>query len=220
MNNVVIFGIGDFAQVVHASLVHESPYDVAAFTVHSEYMKEPQLLGLPVVPFERVDESYPPDRYSMFVAMGYTGVNRARAKVYHQCKDAGYHFITYISPRASLLGSVTTGENCYVGDYAVIRTLSEIGEDVIIGGLCYIGQRTCIHDHCFISQNSSLSSNNDIGAYTFIGANATIRDGIRIAGGCVIGAGAVILRDTKENGVYKAPEAQLLGIESGDLRKI
>lgn len=220
MNRVVIFGTSDFAQVVHASLRHESPYEVVAFTVHEEYRTESVLLGLRVVPFERVGEVFPPERFSIFVAIGYRDVNRVRANVFMECKRAGYRLITYISPRASLLGTVEVGENCFVGDYAVIRTLSRIGDNVIIGGLSYIGQRTRIHDHCFISQSSSLSSNNEVGPYAFIGANATIRDGVRIGGGCVIGAGAVVHRDTKENGVYKAPEAQLLPIEAGDLRKI
>lgn len=53
--------------------------------------------------------------------------------------------------------------------------------------------------------------------YCFIGLNATIRNKIRIASHCYIGAGAVILQDTKEREVYMARPAELLPISSDDL---
>ena len=44
-----------------------------------------------------------------------------------------------------------------------------------------------------------------VGDRSFLGSNATIRDGITTARECAIGAGAVITRDTRERGVYAAP---------------
>lgn len=37
---------------------------------------------------------------------------------------------------------------------------------------------------------------------TWIGCNATILPGVKIGKGCVIGAGAVVVKDTDSNGVY------------------
>jgi acetyltransferase-like isoleucine patch superfamily enzyme len=47
-----------------------------------------------------------------------------------------------------------------------------------------------------------------VGAYTFIGVNATTRDAITIGERCVIGAGAVILRDAADGEVYPAPRTR------------
>ena len=41
-----------------------------------------------------------------------------------------------------------------------------------------------------------------IGERCFIGVNATFRDGVTVAPDCVIGAGALIMKDTVEGGVY------------------
>ena len=51
-----------------------------------------------------------------------------------------------------------------------------------------------------------ISGNCTIGDYCFIGVNATFRDGITIAPRCIIGAGAVIMRDTDEGDVFAVPE--------------
>jgi len=54
-----------------------------------------------------------------------------------------------------------------------------------------------------------------IGPYCFIGANATFRDGVTVAPECIIGAGAVILKDTVERGVYIARSAEQVAVDSG-----
>ena len=41
-----------------------------------------------------------------------------------------------------------------------------------------------------------------IGEETFVGVNATFRDGVQVAPRCVIGAGALIMKDTEEGSVY------------------
>ncbi len=46
--------------------------------------------------------------------------------------------------------------------------------------------------------------------YTFIGANATVRNGARICADNLIGAGAVITKDTAEGEVYVSERSVLL----------
>jgi hypothetical protein len=39
MTKVVVFGVGQLAEVVHFYLSHDSPHEVAAFTVDNQYQK-------------------------------------------------------------------------------------------------------------------------------------------------------------------------------------
>ena len=55
------------------------------------------------------------------------------------------------------------------------------------------------------------------GVYCVIGANAMVREGVTIATGCIIGAGALITRNTRPGGVYLAPASELLPGSSADL---
>src|SRR3972149_4908479 len=97
MEKVVVFGNGLWAETVHMCLTHDSPYEVAGFTVDPEYIQEPKLLGLDVVSFEEVESVYPPGVYKMLVPLSYQKMNRLREEKYYQAKEKGYAFISYVS---------------------------------------------------------------------------------------------------------------------------
>ena len=48
----------------------------------------------------------------------------------------------------------------------------------------------------------------------------SIRDGVKIAEECIVGAGALILRDTEKKGVYKGSDTPIAGYRSDELRRI
>lgn len=204
MKPVVIFGGGDQARVAYVCLSKDSPYQVVAFTAHESYLGDGKrkLLGLDVVPFERIEEIYPPERYAMFVAIGFARVNRTRAEVYQECKGKGYELVSYVSSKTDHLGEVDSGENCFILERNTIHPFVRIGNNVVIGGSCVIGHDVNIGDHCFLAPGVVIAGAVDIGPYCFLGANATIRNAVTVAAECIIGAGAIILEDTRERGVY------------------
>ena len=205
MSRVVLFGTGDFARVAYAYLRDDSAHEVVAFTVHERFIETSELLGVPVVPYETLGETYPPGENAMFVAIGFSGVNRRRAEIFTECQERGYELITYVSSQAFVSKDVELGENCFVFEANVIQPFVRIGDDVVLWSGNHIGHDAAIGDHCFIASHVVISGNVEVGPYTFIGVNATIRDGVRIAPACVIGAGALIMKDTVEEGVYSVP---------------
>jgi sugar O-acyltransferase (sialic acid O-acetyltransferase NeuD family) len=218
MKPVVIFGIADFARIASVYLQNDSEREVAAFTVTEEYLDRDELLGLPVVPFERLLETHPPDRYAMFVAIGFSGVNRTRRQWYERCKEAGYEHITYVSSQAHLVTDVEMGDNCFVFEANVIQPFVRIGSNVVIWSGNHIGHDSTIGDHCFIASHAVISGNVTIGESCFVGVNATFRDGINVAADCVVGAGALIMKDTERGGVYSVRGTQPHEKKSWDLK--
>jgi sugar O-acyltransferase (sialic acid O-acetyltransferase NeuD family) len=220
VKRVVVFGTGDFARVAHFYLSEDSPYEIAAFTVHEQYMADNKFLGLDVIPFERLERTYPPEEYAMFVAIGYKRVNKARAEVYDICRSKGYGLITYINSRATHWGEIEIGDNCFIFEDNVIQPFVKIGNDVIMWSGNHVGHDSSIGDPCFIASHAVISGNVKIGPYCFVGVNATFRDGVTVAPECVIGAGALILRDTIHKGVYKGQESEPAPYNSSQLRGI
>ena len=216
--DVVLFGAGDFAEVAAVYLTEDSPHRVAAFTVHGELIREPSLGGIDVVPYETLLDSHPPDRYAMFVAIGYRKVNQARARVYRECKEQGYELITYVSSRVSHQGNFRIGENCFVFENNVIQPFVEIGDNVILWSGNHVGHHARIGDHCFVASHAVISGRVTVGPYCFLGVNAAVGDGVQIGPSCVIGAGALILRDTGEGEVYAAGRTEASPIPSHELR--
>ena len=217
MSDVVLFGTGDFAQVALEYLRRDSPHDVVAFTVHERYIEAPELLGVPVVPFERLEETHPPSDYAMFVAIGFSRVNKARRELYEECKRRGYELISYVNSKAISWDELDLGDNCFVFEANVIQPFVRIGSNVIIWSGNHIGHHVRIGDHCFVASHAVVSGGVTIGEETFVGVNATFRDGVTIAPRCVIGAGALIMKDTVEGGGYSVRGAEPSERRSWDL---
>jgi len=79
MERVVILGTDIMAEVIYYYLMKDSPYEVVAFTADRDFIEQEEFLDLPVIPFEDVEKLYPPERFKMFVAVGYQKVNTVRS---------------------------------------------------------------------------------------------------------------------------------------------
>ena len=217
MKQVLIFGTSTFAEIVYYYLTHDSSFTVAGFVSNSSHIQKNQMFDLPVVPFENIEKTFPPDNFSMFVAVGYLKVNKVRADICGQAKKKGYELISYVNSKATTWDDLDIGENCFIFENNVIQPFTKIGNDVIMWSGNHIGHHTTVGDHCFITSHVVVSGNVSVGSYCFLGVNSTIRDSIKIGSKCVIGAGSVILDNTKDNSVYTTMRAKLLDKSSDEL---
>jgi sugar O-acyltransferase (sialic acid O-acetyltransferase NeuD family) len=220
MKPIIIFGTGDLAQVAHFYFTHDSPYQVVAFTVDSDYLSSSEFGGLPVVSFKNIETVYPPAEFDMFVAISYAKLNTVRARKCAEAKDKGYHLVSYVSSKATTWPGLEIGENGFILEDNTIQPFVKIGNHVTLWSGNHIGHHATIGDNCFITSQVVVSGGVTIGENCFIGVNATLRDHITIAKNCVIGAGAVILHDTQENGVYKSQETELSKVSSQRLKSL
>jgi sugar O-acyltransferase (sialic acid O-acetyltransferase NeuD family) len=220
--NVVLFGTGDFARIADVYLTRDSPFEVVAFTVNREFLAQtgPEWRGKPVAAFEDLERTHPPETHSMFVAIGFSRVNKARAEVYHQCKAKGYELIRYMCSEATCWGDVEIGDNTFIFENNVIQPFVRIGSDVVLWSGNHIGHDTTIGDHCFIASHAVISGRVQVGGYSFIGVNATIRDGVKIGPESVIGAGALVTSDTPAQAVFKGRAGELSPVPSWRLKAL
>jgi sugar O-acyltransferase (sialic acid O-acetyltransferase NeuD family) len=202
MKRLVIFGAGDMARIAQYYFSRDSEYEVAAFTVHERFVQNTEYRGLPLVGFETLEEWYGPDEFEMFVAVGYKQLNRARAEVYREAKKKNYRLATYVSSKAVHFGDVNCGDNCFILEANVIQPFVKIGNDVVLWSGNHIGHDVVIEDHCFISSHVVLAGHVRVGERSFLGVNACAKDGVTIGANCLIGPGAVILKDTKPGSAH------------------
>ena len=217
MANLVIFGAGDIARLAHYYFSHDSPDQVVAFVVDSEFRTADTFLDLPLLDFDRVADHYPPHDHNMFVALSYASMNRVRAQKYQEAKDMGYELASYVSSRCSYLSENIPGDNCFILEDNTIQPFARIGSNVTLWSGNHIGHDSVIEDHCFISSHVVVSGHVHVGQYCFIGVNATLRDSVIIAPETLIGAGAVITKNTVEKGVYVPKAAELYDKRSDDI---
>lgn len=220
MKPLVIFGLGDIAQLAHFYFSHDSDFRVVAFTADPEYVTESELCGLPVVPFDKVAELYPPDENYLFLALSYAKLNQVRKGKYLAAKALGYRIASYVSSRATIFSGFEAGENCFILEDNTIQPFASIGNNVTLWSGNHVGHHSRIDDHCFIASHVVISGGVTIEEACFIGVNASLRDHVRIGARCVIGAGTLVLKDTEPDGVYIGTATQRSGVPSSRLQKI
>lgn len=219
-HKLIIVGDSAFAEVAYEYFTYESDYEVVAFSVEKAYLKRSELLGVPVVPFEDLEERYSPKEHKIFVALTYLKLNTVRTRLYREAKAKGFTAISYISPRAFVWRNVEIGENCFIFESNVIQPFVKIGNNVILWSGNHIGHHSVIRDNCFISSHVVVSGFVEIGENCFLGVNSCIVDRRKIAKDCVIGAGAVVLKDTEEGKVYVGTPARPLEKSSYESFKV
>lgn len=210
MKKIVIFGLNDAAQVAYFYFRNDSDHTVCAFTVDKVYLNKKHFCDLPVIAFEEIESYYPPDEYSIFIAVGYTKVNSVRQNKYHEAKSKGYKVVSYISSKAVTWPGLEVGENCFILENNTIQPFVKIGDNVTLWSGNHIGHHSAIHDNCFIASHVVISGGVNVGKNCFIGVNATVWDHINIGDHCVIAAGSLVTKDTASGGVYIGQPARLL----------
>lgn len=202
MKKVVIFGLGETAHLAYEYFTHDpdySDYEVVGFCVDAAYLKDSEFLGLPVVSTDDVTARFPPKEHKAFAAAGSGQLNRTREGLYQTAKSLGYPIASYVSSRAFVWHNVEIGENCFILEDNTLQPFVKIGDNVVLWSGNHIGHRTEIADHCFLTSHVVVSGFCHIGAYSFIGVNATFADGLKIGMDNFIGMGTVINKSTDDN---------------------
>jgi len=218
--SLIIFGAGDIAQLAHYYFGIDSEYKTVAFTVDSDYIKDPVFCGLPVIAFEELALNHPPDTHALFIALSYSKLNSIRKEKYCAAKESGYELASYISSRATILNEGMVGQNCFILEDNTVQPFVSIGNNVTLWSGNHIGHHSVIRDHSFVASHVVVSGRVEIGEQCFIGVNATLRDHIKVGDRCVVGAGAILFGDAEPEGVYigatpersKVPSTRLRGI--------
>ena len=209
MARVVVFGLLENSSLAHFYLTHDSEHEVVAFSVDAEHMpRSPRFEGLPVVEFERVEEAYPPDGFAFFAPLSPRRMNRLRESVYTRAKEKGYELISYVSSKATVFPGAAVGDNCFILEDNTIQPFTTIGDNVILWSGNHIGHHGSIESHVFFTSHVVLSGRCVVEPYSFLGVNATVRDGVRISEGTLVGMAASVTRDTEPWGVYTGNPAR------------
>lgn len=215
---IVIFGIGEIAELAHFYFTHDSEYEVAGFAVDSAFLKQTEFHGRPVVAFERVDEEFAPEEFGFFVAVSYARINAVRAEKVAAVRAKGYRLVSYLSSRATVFPGFQLRENCFILEDNTIQPFATVGANVTLWSGNHIGHHSKIEDDVFLASHVVVSGGATIGQGSFVGVNVTIRDHVTIGKKCVLGAGALVLEDQPDLAVVAPRGSERSPVPSTRLR--
>ena len=206
---VVIFGTSEMAKLAHFYFDNDSDYSVVAFTVDDGFAINDSFQGLPLIPFCEVIKKFPPETYSMHVALSYANLNQLRQDKYEQAKAAGYSLVSYVCSRSVTWPDLTIGDNCFILENQTIQPTVSIGNNVMIWSGNHLGHGSVIGDHTYIASHVVISGHCTIGQRNFFGVNSTLRDFCHVGDDCFIAMGATVGRNMPNGSVALASQAEV-----------
>ena len=191
---VVVIGASGHGKVV-ADIIKEAGDEVAGF-LDDNLEVFPMFSGYPVLgttaqPLENVEVEY-------IVAIGNAKI---REMIVERFK--GVKWYTAVHSTAVLSKSDTAiGEGTVIMPNAVINAGAKIGKHCIINTSAVVEHDNKLEDYVHVSVGAKLAGTVCVGKLTWIGIGACISNNLTICDGCMIGAGAVVVKDIKEAGIY------------------
>ena len=208
MKPVLVFGTGDFADIVSFVLEKKMGRSIAAYAVHARFKREDFWRERPLVSLEESALLYPPGEYDAALAVIGKKMFRQREALFVEIRGMGYRLINVIHPRAC----VDTGE---IGSGNVILANVSIEAHCSIGDGNIIWQNTVLPHHnkigsfCNLAPSVSLSGYSSVGTHCFVGNNVCVKNRIHIPDDCFIGAGAYVSGPLRE-GTVLVPERSIV----------
>lgn len=196
-NKLVIVGDSLFAEIAHEYFEHDSDYEVVAFSVEEAFRERDELRGLPVIPFESLQDELDPAAHSVYAAITYAQVNRLRQRLAAEAKAKGFALASYVSSSAFVWRNVELGEHVFIFEDNTIQPFVSIGSNCVLWSGNHIGHHSTVRDNVFIASHAVISGSVDVGENSFIGVNATIVNDISIGRDSWLGPHVVVTRSTE-----------------------
>ena len=197
MKKCIIFGNHSFSELMCEYIENYMDIRVEAFTVNSSYINCKKIMGIDVVPYENLKESYSPKETSILVTSGYRGMSELRKRISLEVLEMGYSLQSFIHPSANLYGD-RIGQGNIILENVIIGKHVCIGDGNILWNGVNISHHSIINNYNFLAPSCVIGGRVHMGDNCFCGLNSTIKGGINVENYTLIGASAYLDRDSKE----------------------
>jgi sugar O-acyltransferase (sialic acid O-acetyltransferase NeuD family) len=144
------------------------------------------------------------------VAVGGTGDNRPRRKLYERAAAAGLLPLSVRHPSSVVSQSASIGAGNQLLPGSIVNAGAHLGTNVIVNTGAIVEHDCDVADHAHVATGATLAGGVKVGVCAHIGAGATVIQGRRIGEGATVGAGAVVVRDV-------APGSVVVGVPARPL---
>ena len=205
----VIIGAGTYGEVYLAYL-QEAGVEIVGFLDDDPKFIGANVRGVPVLGgiamLEIIKETYGVE--SVYCPLGN---NKLRVKFLKKAKTCGLKTPNYIHPSVCISPNVTIGEGVYILLGTCIMPHTVIKDYVMISMNVSLAHHNILDEGVFLSTGSNFGANIHAHKYAYCGIASTIMTGLHELGEeCLIGAGAVVIRDVEPKAVMTGIPAKVI----------
>ena len=133
-----------------------------------------------------------------------------KERILHSLNIPDERYESIIHPSASISCSSTIGSGCVFFQNVVITSRVHIGNHVMVLPNSVISHDSVIGDYTVIAGCVCISGIVTVGKSCYLGANSSIRDGIKISNRCLIGCGANVVKNTNPETTWVGNPAKVM----------
>lgn len=203
-NKLLIIGASGHGRVVADIAIKMNNWKSIAFLDDDESIRLSmgiEVIGKSSDAFKYINDS------DIFVAIGN---NATREKIQEKLEVAGASIPTLVHPNAIIGGKVELGAGTVVMAGVVINCCTKIGKGCIVNTRATVDHDNVVKDYVHISPGANLAGTVKVGKGSWLGIRSVVSNNINITSGCIVGAGAVVVRDINESGIYIGVPAKKL----------
>ncbi len=208
MGNILgIIGAGHLGQQIAHYAITDKHFEQVVF--FDDFAAEVEIQGCPVLgKTEDVIASFAAKKIThLMIGIGYKHMN-VRAELFEKFSNA-IPFATVIHSSCWVDPTAKIGRGVVIYPGSTVDANVTIEDNVLLNVGCTIAHDTKIASHCFLSPRVALAGFVSVGTQVQLGINCTVIDNITILAISQIGAGAVVVSDIIERGVYVGIPARL-----------
>lgn len=205
----IIIGAGTYGEV-YLSYLQSEGINVIGFIDDNPQLKGTKVKNIPVIG-TRSDIPQLINEYTIEAAYCPIGNNELRVSILRSMKNLGLQTPSYIHNSCIISPDVQIGDSVYILPHTVIMPFVQIDDFVMISVGAKIIHHTRLSQGAFVSNGVNLGASINVEDFAYIGMGATIMTGVKtLAKSCLIGAGAVVIRDVPEKAIVAGNPAKVL----------
>ena len=208
MKQVLLAGNAITADILYSYLKCDARYEVVGVTVDDEFIESVGIESVRSVAISQLKTAFSPDTVSIIMAMGYSNLNRDRESMFLRLREMGYEIETYVHPDARIYSEYPLGNGCVVLPNSVIEPHVRVEENTMIWCNVTLAHHCSVAENCWVASGAVVSGQANVLRNSFIGVNATIVNEVIVGDFNVIGAAAMISKNTKAGTVHLARSAE------------
>ncbi|USK62140.1 acetyltransferase [Peribacillus asahii] len=195
-NKLLIIGASGHGKVVADIALEMNKWEKVYFLDDNEKMKSS--LGIEVI--GKVDKAFAHlNDCDIFVGIGN---NAIRGRIQEKLEEEGASIPILIHPDAVIGEQVELAAGTVVMAGVIINCCTKIGKGCIINTGSTIDHDNLIEDYVHISPGAHLAGTVKVGEGSWLGVGSIVSNNVNITSRCQVGAGAVVVRDITEVGIY------------------